>query len=469
MEEMITLQNIVKQYQAQAYLVGGAVRDYLLERETNDFDLVIVGPTKQIANEFSTLYQGSLVELDQEHQIYRVTIADQEYDFADLQDDSIKEDLANRDFTINALAISLSQIELKQTGYSFAPADIQQVAGGFQDLEEGKIRAVSDNVFSADPIRLLRAIRFKAQLGFSIAKKTEKLMQAVSSQITEIASERIKEELFKILARKNAACNLAYLENKFSLLSNLFPDIQELKQRGQCQYHCEDIWTHSVYALEKLEGLLQKDFWANRIDYSQLPVLKFALLFHDIGKLLTEEIIDGEVHFYGHHKEGAIYLQPILEDFAFSNQEISLITTLIRYHMRPGALFYATNLTKKGKYRFFKAASDQVVAVCLLAGADMLSTRILNDRLEDVGASLEFFQKLVVEAEQMAEDTDQPLLTGTDLIDLFSLTEGPQIGEILDQLEEAQATGEITTREEAIEYVAQNCKSVKGGRINGPH
>lgn len=451
MKHINNLIKILNQHNCQGYLVGGFVRDYLLNRENKDIDLVINEQVKVIAKKFADEIEGSFVILDEVHNIYRVVIEEFIYDFAPIVGDSIKTDLLNRDFTINALAVSLADIKITEKEIKIK--NIIDPTGGQQDLKQGLIKVVSKETFKQDPLRLFRTIRFRAELNFSVDSQTELLMKEVTTKIKDIAKERIHDELMKILAVENAAANLNYLEKRFSLLSILIPQIDELKVTGQCKYHREDIWTHSLYAVKKLEELFQKKFWKKQIKEDKLPLLKFATLFHDIGKLMTEEVIDGEVHFYGHNQEGAKYIKPILRKLRFSRQNISYITQLIRYHMRPLELYYADNLTKKGKYRFFRQVEERVADVCFLAAADTLSTKLLNNRAEEIQANIDFLKNLIKESQKMKEKTKEPLLDGHDVMDVLSITEGPQIGEILEKIKEAQAQGKINNREEAIEYL----------------
>ncbi|SJZ56903.1 CCA tRNA nucleotidyltransferase [Selenihalanaerobacter shriftii] len=442
---------ILDRYEGDGYLVGGFVRDYLLNRESNDIDLAINVQVKEVAREFCDIVNGSFVVLDDLHNIYRVVIDDMIYDFTPVVGNSIKEDLLNRDFTINAVAISLSTINFTNQGYKIKK--MIDPTNGREDINNGVIRAVNKKVFREDPLRLFRAIRFKAELNFTIEKNTEVIMKENPKMIKDIARERIHDELIKILNTKRAAKNLFYLENEFSLLSNLISDVNELKEIGECKYHREDVWTHSLYAVKKLEQLLEEDYWNKRIDSDKIPLLKFATLFHDLGKLITEEVIDGEIHFYGHDKEGAKYIEPILRELCFSKKSITYIKKIIRYHMRPLSLYYADNLTDKGKYRFFRTVESSVVDVCLLAAADTLSTKLLNSRQDEIKDNLAFLKELIKEWQEVEERTAEPLLTGYDIIEIFSIEEGPQIGEILKEVNEAQAQGLITNYQEAIEYI----------------
>ncbi|MCK8827237.1 HD domain-containing protein [Natroniella acetigena] len=454
-KELDRLVKILAENNLEGFLVGGVVRDYLLERKIKDVDLAIKGQVEQVAKEFAAKIDGSFVILDQKHDIYRVVKEELIYDFALLAGATIEADLKRRDFTINALAIKLTAdllaALLKQadlTEYLIDPLS------GIDDLKQQSIKAAQDNTFCSDPIRLFRAVRFAARLSFDLEQQTKELMREVEAkEVKKVAKERIREELIKLLASNRAAQHLIELEEEFSLLSLLIPEIERLKEIGQCKYHQEDVWTHSTYALQRLEELLREEFWSARIEQKRVSLLKLALLFHDLGKIWTEEIIDGEVHFYDHQRVGAKRLEPILSELRFSKGETSYIRTLVRYHMRPMSLYYAQNLTAKGKYRFFRAGGEFVSDICLVAAADLISTKELNNKTEEIEGCIRFLQQLIKEFEQSEERTKTRLVTGDEIIDVFSITEGPQVGELLEQVREAQAIGKVETKEEAIEYL----------------
>lgn len=451
MQLLSCLINILNQYNVKGYLVGGVIRDYLLARKIEDVDVVVDDKVEVVAREFADSINGSFVVLDKKRDTYRVVTDKLNYDFALIIGNSIQEDLLRRDFTINALASNIDNIDLNKS--TDIITEIIDPIGGKNDLKKKIIRVVNRKTFKEDPLRLLRGIRFRAELDFTLDSKTENLLGKYSQLITEVASERIRDELIRIVAADNVADNLNYLEEQGLLLSNLIPEIEKMKKIGECRYHNEDVWTHSLYTVEQLEELLTDDFWSKQAVDDKIPILKLAALFHDIGKLWTEEVIDGEVHFYDHHKEGANRIEPILRQLAFSRREIKYIKRLIRYHMRPLALYYADNLTQQGKYRFFRAAEGAVSDVCLLAAADTLATKLWNDRKEEIADNLNFIKELIADTEKMEARTSQSLLTGHDVMELLNLEEGPQIGRILDKIKAAQAQGEINNRNEAIEYL----------------
>ncbi|MBM7556138.1 HD domain-containing protein [Halanaerobacter jeridensis] len=429
------------------YLVGGVIRDYLLEEELKDIDLVVAGPTKEVAQKFAARMDGSFVVLDEQRSMYRVVTADLIYDFSPLRGETIIDDLSRRDFTINAIALKLDDAVFPEQNW-IDPWD------GLEDLEQGSLRVVNKSSFTDDPLRILRMIRFKAQFNFEITEMTEDLALEASSKITEVANERINTELQLICSYSNAAESINHLQN-IGIMSTLIPQIEELQEIGACEYHQEDVWTHSLAAIKEVENMLSKGYWINKINKDNIPLLKIAVLLHDYGKLFTKEKIDGKIHFYGHEKVGAKRLRSLLKELTFSNQEINYIFKLVRYHMRPFSLYQADNLTFKGKYRFFKIGADVVEDISLVAAADKSSTAKLNNRTQEMAGFLEFLRQLIADKEKFIEQSKEQLINGNDLIEELNLAEGPKIGEVLAEIEKLQAQGEITTRAEALK-VAQN-------------
>ena len=256
--ELNKIKNLLSDLSKQIYLVGGAVRDYFLAKELVDIDLAVQGPTKKIAQELAARVEGSLVTLDEERAMYRIVTEEVTYDLSPLAKNEIKFDLAQRDFTINALALDLSKLESPQE-------DLIDPYNGLTDLEEGKLRIVSKKSFIDDPLRILRMVRFKAQFGFDIVTTTKELAQKWAAKISAVANERIKDELLKICSYKGSARNLALLA-KLGIFSSLLPQADKLTEMGRCQYHQEDIWTHSIAAVEEVENLLTNSYWQTKID-----------------------------------------------------------------------------------------------------------------------------------------------------------------------------------------------------------
>ena len=437
------IKEVLEDLDGELYLVGGVIRDYLLGVELNDIDLVVANRTQQVALEFATKVEGSFVTLDKPRGMYRVVTSDVVYDFSDLTVATIEQDLRRRDFTINAVALKPDEADHPEKNWI-------DPWGGVYDIKHGVIKVVSDTAFTADPLRILRMVRFKAQFDFEITRNTKRLAIKAASQIFEVANERIKEELISICSYSKAAENIELLD-KIGVISSLLPQVEELKRIGECKYHQEDVWTHSLMAVKKVEELLANQFWSEQISSTKIPLLKLAALLHDYGKVFTKEESEGEIHFYGHQQVGVEKLRPLLAKLKFSNQELDYILTLVRYHMRPFALYRAENLTSKGKYRFFKAGADFVADICLLAAADKLSTAELNNREQELKSGLQFLKNLIADKEEFKEREQNKLISGKDLIAKFNLAEGPKIGDVLEKINRLQAEGQIETRSQALQ------------------
>ena len=442
------IQELMSDLSGRIYLVGGAIRDYLLNKEIRDIDLVVKGSSKKAAEELAYKVEGSFVVLDEQRAMYRVVNNGLIYDFSDLRGATIQDDLSCRDFTINALAVELDDLAALKD-------NLIDPYGGLRDLKDDLLRVVTKRSFIDDPLRVLRMLRFKDQLQFDIVENTKSLAQEAANRVVEVANERIKEELVKICSYSGAADNLNFLA-KLGVVSDLIPQSEELQEIGECKYHQEDVWLHSLTAIREVEDLLATDYWQDIIDEAQIPLLKLAVLLHDYGKLFTEREVEGEVHFYGHQKVGKKRLEPILEELSFSNQELGYILKLVRYHMRPFHLYQAENLTFKGKYRFFKDAEGFLEDICLLSAADKLSTAKLNDHSRNIQEFLDFLEELIAAKEEFVERGKEKLISGDDLIDEFGLEEGPKIGELLAEVERLQAAGKINSRPEALGYVKKN-------------
>jgi len=199
-----------QQHDYQAYIVGGFVRDWLLKRHTADVDIAVAGNALEIACQVAREVEGKYVLLDEANQIARVIVAEGErwqLDFSPFSD-GIQTDLARRDFTIDAMALKISQ-----WSKTIDRSVVIDPYGGKKDLEEGKIRAVSVGIFEADAARLLRAVRLAAELNFQIDSQTEALIRRFCQLITKVPGERMREELLRLLALPGAASFIGYLDS----------------------------------------------------------------------------------------------------------------------------------------------------------------------------------------------------------------------------------------------------------------
>ncbi len=464
-----------------AYLVGGSVRDALLGRSGafHDLDFAVPQGGLALARRLANWLGGAFFPLDVERDTGRAVLTEPDgrrfyLDFACWRGDSLHADLADRDFTINAMALDVA----RQEGVTLIDP-----FGGQADLTAGVVRAVTDRSFQNDPVRTLRAVRMEAEFGFHVEPHTEALLRQAVPRLERVSRERVRDELTRILAAPGAADHIQRLDD-LGLLSAILPQIVALQGVTQSPPHDADVYSHTLHVLQALEGLfawlwpqtgyaplaeevasglerlapwrgaLQAHFSSPASgDRQRATLLKLGALLHDVGKPQTRQQDEsGRIRFLGHEQKGAAIAARILRRLRFSRQEIEWGATLVSQHLRPLHLRQADTVTRRAVYRFFRDNGPTGVDVALLGLADCLGTlSSAPDRTEwqralDVTAML-----LEAYFCQHGQVVSPPrLLGGHDLIAQFGLQPGPRLGELLEQIKEAQAEGRISTRQEAL-------------------
>ncbi len=475
----------------KAYLVGGFVRDMLLERDTGDIDIIVADNALKIAPKMAAAFGGKYIPLDEINEVGRVVLFNgetapdkiekkREIDFSTLKGGSIEHDLSQRDFTIDAMAIEVGKIipELDKNKFILSPSLLIDPWGGRDDLYRGVLRAVSDTAFTADPARLLRAVRLTAELGFKIDTETESLIQRHCQLITSVAGERLREELLRLLALPQVGQFLAYLDN-LGLLTTLMPEMFQTKGVDQPRVHFWDVFDHSIQTVVAADFVLRQGSWQYAggelldvvpwsVELSQhfdqevshgsdrRSLLKLAALLHDIAKPETKSVDEeGRARFLGHPGEGAVVAAGILERLRFSTREIKLVEIMVKYHLRPGQMSNDGLPSRRAIYRYFRDTGEAGIDILFLGLADHLATRGPNLDLAEWQEHAQMVE-YVITRHLEEENLTAPLklIDGHDLINIFGLTPGPKIGEFLEVVHEAQADGEVTNRQEAIDYVS---------------
>ncbi len=469
--------NFLKQENIEAYLIGGFVRDVLLERAIADIDIAVATDAFKIAAKAAVTLGGKFVPLDEVNRVARVVLLGTgwELDFSTLRG-TIEQDLAERDFSIDAIAIPLEKVICQPRGELNTPALIDPF-GGWNDLGQGIVRAVKETVFQADPARLLRAVRLAAELDFRIHEVTETLIRHDSHLITSVAGERVREELLRILALPRASRFLAYLD-ELGLLTTIIPELVQEKGVSQPVVHFWDVFEHSIQTVAAVEFLLRESSseYASEAVLAWVPwsaalsqhfeqevshgsrrrsLLKLAALLHDVAKPQTRTIDEnGRTRFLGHPGDGAVIGASLLERLRFTTKEIKLVELLVRYHLRPGQMSGYELPTRRAIYRYFRDTGEAGIDVLFLSLADHLATR--GPRLElsqwqEHAKMVEYV--LEQHSKEISASAPAKLINGHDLMAVFGLTPGPQMGKLLEAVREAQATGEVSTREEALAYI----------------
>lgn len=464
----------------KSYLVGGLVRDLHLKRKTEDIDIAVQNDALKIARDVAKLLGGTYVLLHEENRIGRVVLPDKDnisgggqwvVDFTSVRD-TIYDDLARRDFTIDAMAYNLTELILHSE-----QALLIDPFGGLGDLHDHLIRAVIPSTFTDDPLRLLRAFRLASELGFAIDDETEFLIKRDSYLIATIAGERIREELLRLIAVPRIDRLLLYMD-ELGVLTAVIPELGETKGIIQPKEHYWNVFEHLVETVAAAGFLTHSGAW----EYAGKGVLEFipytdeighyfdtevnagstrgtllrlAALLHDIAKPETKAVDKmGRTRFFGHGSEGAGTAVEILERLRFSTHEIRFVATMVKYHMRPGQLAQDMELPSgRAIYRYFRDTEEAGIATIFLNLADHLAARGPNLELAAWQAHTRLANYILEEHfKQSAVIKQEKLIDGDDLIRIFGMPPGPEIGNILEQLHEARAAGEIKTHAEALDY-----------------
>ena len=447
--------------QKGVFIVGGSLRDRLLGRTPTDVDIVVQNNPELFAKELATkLNSRVLAMVRPAHPMFRVVSKGHIFDISPLQGSSIEEDLRQRDFTINALA------------YETISARTIDVTHGLEDIQGGKIRQISNSIFRADPLRLLRAFRIAAQLGFQIEKQTQKMILKDALLISEASAERIRWELLGILEASDTHVWLQEMADS-GILFNILPEMAAMKGCSQNRHHTFDVFDHTIQTVRHMEILTAQDGNPNT---TPSPVtqamhrrrqarLKLAALLHDIGKPLTRIVArDAHVKFSGHASAGARMVADIGSRLRFSRAEIEHAVKMVQYHLSPLLLFNAKNkrtLSRRGIIRFFMNTHADTKDVLLISLADMRGKQPSEQARESK------FEQFLMELIQQYDThfrtaLEAPsLISGHDLIHLLNLTPSPLFKQVLARTRECQLAGNITTRKEALKFAANEISSIR--------
>jgi putative nucleotidyltransferase with HDIG domain len=468
------------------YLVGGAIRDALLNRPNYDLDFVTPGDAMKLARNLANDLGAAFFPLDTERNIARFIFrrTDQldiqgrnsiRVDFSTYQGTDLINDLRGRDFTINAMAVEIHNLK-----------DLIDPLGGAVDLISKRLRTCSESSFIHDPVRILRAVRFSVELALSIPSETKQLIHQAVDLLPEVSAERLRDELFRILTQSNPATSLRILD-RFNVLQRVFPEVCMLKTIQQSPPHVMDVWEHTLDLISRLEDLLEvlspdydfdrannlmlglltlrlgryreqfKEHFENTLnpDRPHRGLLFLAGLYHDVGKLKTQSMDEnGKIRFLEHEHIGSKIAENRGIELRLSNLEIERLVKIINLHMRPSLLSHGNEIpSKKAVYRFFRAAGSAGVDICILSLADILATYGPTLPPERWSRHLDVVRILL---SAWWEDKDeivfpQPLINGDRLMAELDLSPGPMVGYLLETIREAQVGDEIKTVEEAIE------------------
>jgi poly(A) polymerase len=441
----------------RAWLVGGAVRDRILGRETADFDVVIDGDPQQAARQLARAIGGACFALSESFGAWRVVARDRtsQIDLEGMRGGSLEADLSLRDFTVNAIAEPLAGGE---------PIDPH---GGLGDIAQRRLRMVSGRAFADDPLRVLRLVRVALELNLQVEQPTARSARESASALERVAAERIFMELRRIVGAARALHGLELMD-ELDITAVVLPEIHALRGVRQSGFHHLDVHGHTLEVLEQVISLTTNPGAILEREHTQ-PVsellaepladgltragaLRWGALLHDAAKPLTRGIRpDGRVTFIDHDIQGARLAQLTLARLRSSAHLRSHVAALVEHHLRLGFLVHEPQpLARATVFDYLHACEPVGVDVTLLSIADRLATR--GERSEEaIDAHLSLARTMLTDALRWrADGPPKAPLDGDELTRELGITPGPEIGVLLAQLTRARYAGEITTREQAL-------------------
>jgi len=478
-----------------AWLVGGYVRDRLLGRPTHDLDVIVPHGAIRLARNLASAFGGTGFVLDADRDVGRAILPlgtgeSLEVDVARLRASDLLGDLALRDFTVNAMAMDLASGTLT----------LIDPFNGREDLNRQLLRAVSEGAFCDDPLRMLRGVRMVAELHFTIEGATFTLVRRDAPKLASVSPERVRDELMRILVAPDSWQHLRLLSD-LALLPHVLPESAAQRGVSQSAPHYQDVFDHSRSVLAHLHGIfallwpegpfhipapapgdstviaaeqqwedlaeLLEPFRSDLRLHLSIPLavgrtrrdlMSWAAVAHDWGKPAKRTVEDsGRVRFFDHDHWGALVAQARLGALRMSADEIAYVARLADLHMRPGELAHEYPFSRRAEYRFFREAEGTGPDVALLGLADHLATyapapdRIgWERRCQTTRVLLEAFFW-----ERTKRVNPTPLLNGWQVMHALGLEPGPEVGEWIEAILEAQATGAIHTEADAMAWLQQ--------------
>lgn len=453
--------NLIKPYlkDCKAYLVGGFVRDYFLNKTSFDCDIALdTNDVKSFVKDIAKKLDATFIPLHEDFEIFRVVLKDKKhyFDFAKIEGENISEDLLRRDFTVNAICYDINNDEFIDP------------YNGMKDIKNKKIKTISEKNITDDPLRIMRAFRFSAILGFKIEENTLKIIKKHSSLINSPAKERLTYEMMKMFEGNNVKEVLIKMD-ECGLIDEIFPYFKEIKKIPSNTHHHLDLFHHLLETVNQIEKEFEtqedsiKEYLSQEYgSATRLAYLKLAAFLHDYGKPSTWKIEPDTLRhrFIGHDIKGSEMIKPVLKELKFSKKQIEYISNMIKYHIYPSQLASDPDLSEKARLRFYKKMGDEVIDVIILANADRnsaLGKAVTKEMISQNKKGLEDLLDGYFKERSRLKDMP-PLLNGNEIMKILNIGESKELGDIVKALYKAQIEKTVNTKDEAIQYIKNYSK-----------
>ncbi|KXG74154.1 HD domain-containing protein [Thermotalea metallivorans] len=453
------------------YIVGGCIRDLLLKREAKDIDLVFKEDISSIAKKFACQQEGSFLVLNEANDGAKVTLKDgnMAINFSRMKGENIVKDLAEKNFTMNAMALKVGKEG------AIHPEDIIDPFTGKKDIQQKLVRMVSEKIFQEDPLRMMGAVRLAAQFNFEIEDSTAEAIKKHADFLTTVPPEGISRELFQILKCSRTHHYFNIMDKNLNLLNKIFPEIEPMKEVGQCKYHVVDAWTHSLYTLNVAEEIIYANgYFENHLrrayeghmdqvladTHTRLQLVKLAALFHDVGKPAARKVDEtGRVRFKGHETVGMEIMMGIADRLQLSAKEKQYLCKMVKEHMWPLTLYKDNDVSGKALYDLFKNFGEDTLDVLLVSLADIIATRKLLYPQEEMGMykiHIEYLANNYLTRFKNISDISH-VLNRNEIMEHFRIEDQGQIEQMMEEIRRAIFFGKIPPeKERAIQYLREH-------------
>lgn len=442
----------------KVYLVGGYVRDTLLGTKNDDIDVMVLGKGKKMAEQFAssigseeiTIFENfgtAMVKTNDGVEVEFVGARKESYERGSrkpiVEDGSLEDDFTRRDFTINAMGVSLNESTF---------GEVVDLFGGLDDLKKGIIRTPinPDITFSDDPLRQLRAIRFAVRFGFNIDDRTMEAIKRNAYRIEILSKERITTEIDKIMMSKDPVRGMKLLQDT-GLMGYIFPEIEIMDTTGSSDIERKhkNIFLHTMQVLENV-AKKSDNLW-----------LRYAALFHDIGKMSVRKFENGNWTFMNHEKVGANIVETIFKRMKYPlGENMAFVKRMVSMHMRPQEIANNENVTDSAVRRLVYDAKGDIDSLIILCEADITTKHI--DKKERFINAYHLLKERISEISKLDYEREfQPCVGGDEIMEIFGLTPSKTVGILKNLVKEAVLDGTLPNkRDDIIEFLKENFKNI---------